>query len=188
MAWGYVWLYEGQEALSEPRLSWDQGESGVLDLYIYSEEEALPDGEFGLQILLNGQVVQEGQFVIGSQVPIDEPQKPDSPESEDVFVTGRIVDYDTGQPLADAMIVFLVPGYTVADFDAAADTGEMLASFGITDANGQYYSLLPLERGQTYTVIAGLDGYEHLAYDDALEILPDDPDVVEIEDIALQRY
>lgn len=188
ISWGYIWLYQGQEALSEPNLRWDQGESGVLDLYIYSEEAALPDGEFGLQILLNGKVVQEGRFVIGSQTPIDEPQKPTPPESKDVFVSGRIIDYDTGRPLADAMIVFLVPGYTVADFDAAADTGEMLASFGITDANGQYFSLLPLERGQTYTVIAGLDGYQRLAYDDALEILPDDPDVVEIEDIALQKY
>lgn len=185
--WGYVWQYEGQDALSD-NLRWEHDESGILDLYIESNEGALPDGDFNLQVLINGQIVQEGQFVIGSETPIDEPEKPEPPESEGVFVSGRIIDYDTGEPLADAMVVFLVPGKTVADFDAAADTSELFASFGITDANGQYFSILPLTRGETYTVIAGLEGYQRLAYDHALEILPDDPDVVEIEDIALQRY
>lgn len=187
-AWGYIWQYEGQDAISETNLKWDQGESGVLDLSVFSDE-GLPDGTFNLQVLVRGKIVQEGQFVVGSANPgqTDRPQKPSQPENEGVIVAGRIVDYDTGRPIQDAMIVFLLPGKTVADFDQADDVSTVMQSFGTTDENGEYISVLPLPRGQVYSVIVGKQGYQRLAYDDALEILPDDPDWIELEDIALER-
>ena len=187
-SWGYIWQYEGQDAIVETKLKWDQDDSGVLDLSIYSDD-VLPDGNFSLQIILNDKVVQQDQFVIGSEDPTetDKPQKPPEAQSEGVLLTGRIVDYDTGKPIADAAIVILQPGKTVADFDAADDVNKVILSAGMTDADGKYITLVPLPRGQVYSVIAGKKGYQRLALDDALEISPDDPDVVELEDIGLQR-
>jgi S1-C subfamily serine protease len=189
-SWGYVWQYEGQDALAESNLRWDRGDSGILDLFIFSDEpEGLPDGEFNLQVLLNGKVVQEGGFVIGTANPTqnDQPQKPPVQESEGVFVVGRIVDFDTGRPIEEAIIVFLQPGLTAADFDAARDTNQVVLSSGITNEDGEYIGLLPLPRNQAYTVLIGKQGYQRLDFDHGLDVLPDDPDIVELEDIALER-
>ncbi|MFQ5612722.1 MAG: serine protease [Anaerolineae bacterium] len=187
-SWGYIWQYEGQDVLGEDNLRWNFGPSGVLDLFI-THSEGLPDGDFNLQVIISGKIAGEGQFVVGSSNPSDKdaPQAPPAQQSEGVLLTGRIVDYDTGRPIEDAVFIVLQPGKTVADFDDAADVESVTQSFGFTNSDGEYLTVAPLPRGQVYSIIAGKKGYQRLALDDALEILPNDPDLVEIEDVALER-
>ena len=45
----------------------------------------------------------------------------------------------------------------------------------------------PLERGEVYTVIVGAKGYVRIAEDDALEITEDDPDVIELDPLELDK-
>ncbi len=187
-SWGYIWQYEGQDNVGETGLRWDMGKSGVLNLYL-SSDEGLPDGDFNLQVLIKDRIVQEGQFLIGSADPTeaDTPRKPDAEESEGVFLTGRIIDYDTAAPIEDALVLFLLPGVTVDDFDAADYPEELLQSMGVTDADGMYFTILPLPRGQDYTVIIGREGYQRIAENDVLEVYADAEELVELPNISLER-
>lgn len=184
-AWGYIWLYEGQTAIDRSTLRWEFEAAGELDLSIWLDE-GLPDGEYTLQVLLGSKIVQEGHFVVGSANPLDVPAKPADPIDEGVLVTGTIVDYDTNRPLAGAMIVFLQPGMTVADFDASTDDSAVL-SVGVTDANGLYVIDAPLPRGEIYSVLVGMRGYQRIAVDEAFEVTMDDPDIIEMNPIGLER-
>lgn len=185
--WGYIWQYEGQDAIVETELRWEDGNEGELDLSIFSEE-ALPDGDFNLQIFINNELVREAQFTVGNSEPIEDdvPQSPPVEEAAGVTTFGQIVDYDTGQPIEGAIILFLVPGATVDEFYASEDFLSLVQASGATDADGFYVTAPPLPRGDVFTVIILADGYQTLAIDGALEITSEDPDFVEIDPISLE--
>ncbi len=187
--WGYIWQYEGQDAvISDPDLRWEEGTSGELDLAIFSDG-AMPDGDFNLQIFINDELVREGQFTIGNSEPIqdDVPQSPPTQESEGVTVFGQIVDMDTSQPIEGAIILFLLPGATVRDFANSEDVMSLVQAMGSTDAEGFYVLVPPVPRGEAYTVIVIADGYETLAVDDGIEMTADEPDLLELQTIGLER-
>jgi S1-C subfamily serine protease len=188
-AWGYTWQYAGQDVSGDTELRWEFGQSGVLDLSL-SGKKGLTDGEYNLQVYLRDELVQEAGFTVGRKPGNNRPpQKPSKPADQGVTITGTIVDHATQRPIRDAIIVFLNPGQTVDDFDADESDGkaDTVFAYGVTDAKGVYTLNNPLPRGEVYTVIVGAKGYDRIAEDDALEITQDDPDVVDLDPLELDK-
>ena len=119
------------------------------------------------------------------------PQKPTADErSTGVTVSGTIIDHSTRKPIQGAAIAFLSPGKTVGDYDADNSKGKAntVQAYGVANANGVFTSDTPLERGQTYSVIVSAKGYERIAENEALgRSATDDPDIVELEPIEMDR-
>ena len=127
--------------------------------------------------------------MVGSAKPVNTPQKPAKSQSQDVTVTGTVIDSSTRRPIQGAAVVFLVPGKTVDDFDSDNSKGkaDTVASYGITNASGVFTIRNPLARGESYSVIVGAKGYRRIAEDDALPIEQTDPELVELDPIELDR-
>jgi hypothetical protein len=188
-AWGYSWQYAGQDVTGNMDLEWEFGPSGVLDLSL-SGKKGLTDGEYNLQVYLRGDLVQEAGFTVGRKPGNNRPpQKPQQPVDEGVTITGTVIDHATRRPIQNAIVVFLNPGMTVDDFDDDQSEGktETVYAYGVTDAKGVYTINRPLARGEVYSAIVGAKGYTRIAEDDALEIAEDDPDVIELDPLELDR-
>lgn len=187
-AWGYQWQLDGQDVTGQESLKWTFGASGVLDLYLKGKN-GLTDGAYNLQVFLKGALAQEGQFVVGTAGGAVTPQKPPAQESEGVTITGTILAHSTQRPIQGAIIVFLYPGKTVDEFDNDDSDGkaDTVFSYGVTNAQGQFTINTPLPRGYVYSAIVGAKGYQRIAEDDALEITEDDPDVIELDTLELDR-
>ena len=187
--WSYAWLLDGKTVTGESDLKWKYGQSGMLDIHLKSKN-GLSDGLYTLQVLLNDTVAQEGKFSVGDPNAKNLPQKPTGEAlNQGVTIAGKIIDHSTRKPIQGAAIAFLQPGKTVRDYDADKSKGRVntVQSYGVTDAGGAFTSDGPLARGETYTVIVTARGYQRVAENHALEITEDDPDVVELDDIELDR-
>ena len=62
-----------------------------------------------------------------------------------------------------------------------------MQSYGVTNANGVFTSDAPLARGQVYSVVVGAKGYQRIAEDDTLDIYDDEPDIVQLDSIEMDR-
>jgi S1-C subfamily serine protease len=189
MDWGYMWQYEGQDITGDLELEWDFGASGILDLSL-SGKKGLTDGNYNLQVYLRGDLLQEGGFTVGQrQANNRPPQKPQASGDDGVIITGIVVDHATQRPIQGAVVVFLYAGLTVDDFDAdeTEDKFETVLSYGVTDADGVYTIDTPLPRGESYSAIVGATGYQRIAEDFALEIAADDPELLELDPLELDR-
>lgn len=187
-AWGYMWQLDGKDVTGQTSLRWNFGTSGVLDLYLRGKN-GLSDGDYNLQVFLRNELVQEGGFTVGEADRRSTPEKPSTSEDAGVLVSGTIIDHSTRRPIQGALIVFLFPGLTVDDFDDdnSDDKADSVLSYGSTNAKGQFTINTPLPRGEVYTVLVGAKGYQRIAENDALEITEDDPDLIELDPIELDR-
>lgn len=189
MDWSYAWQYEGQDIAGDTELEWKYGASGILDLSL-SGKKGLTDGSYNLQVYVRDDLVQEAGFSVGiRQANNRPPQKPQSSADDGVIITGTVLDYATQRPIQGAVVVFLFSDLTVDDFDAdeSQDKTDTVLSYGVTDAEGVYTIDTPLPRGEAYTAIVGAKGYQRIAEDFALEILEDDPDLIELDPLELDR-
>lgn len=186
--WGYSWQYEGQDVTGEPELEWEFGSSGILDLSL-SGRRGLTDGSYNLQVYLRGDLVQEAEFMVGRDPGKNRPSEPPPTSDDGVTVIGTIIDHATKRPINNAVIAVLAPGMTVDDFDAdrTENKEETIYAFGVTGADGAFVLNRPLERGEVYGVIVGSKGYQRIAEDDALEIFEDDPEMLELDPIEMDR-
>ena len=171
------WLYNGEELAAFDTV-WQGGESGTFyDFLSRTDGGALPDGEYALELYVGGQLVQQASAVVGTGTPPPTP----TPVPEGLYIEGYILDADTGRGIPGAFYVVLRPGVSVdawdgseADIYTAAETG----------ANGYFELPLPLERGQSYSVIVWAEGYQPAVGDGLL--IGDEPSPLEVE-IALQK-
>ncbi|MEM7030588.1 MAG: serine protease [Chloroflexota bacterium] len=187
--WSYMWYYEGQELFGEERLRWDFGESGFFTLSLWHNDSFLASGDYLLEVILRGRVARDGHFTLGStdSGAVSGPKKPPAKGQKGVLLTGLVLDYDTERPIEDALVIILKPGLDTEDFDAADDVDTVVLSVGVTDVDGIYTTETPLPREQSYTAIIGRRGYERVAYDFGLEVTADDPDLIEMADLFLER-
>ena len=154
------WYINGEKVVEAP-LRWSGGESGTWYDYVYSNSGALPDGEYGVEIVVEGQTLQSGSATVGSGQP---PAKgtPTGPR-DGVQLQGTITDMDTGRPIAGAAFLVLKPGIRVRDFQW---TEAELYTAAQSDRNGFYRLPDLLERGECYSMIIGAEGYWSYTEDD----------------------
>lgn len=99
--------------------------------------------------------------LIGPAVePAVEPTAVPEPSDATVYdVQGRVLDYLTNQPIANAFVVLLQPGYTWADVDYNR-FDEYIWAYGETDANGVYVLSVTEEMAGTAVAVGIVaDGY-----------------------------
>lgn len=190
ISWGYTWTYDGRDVTGDEDLEWEFQKNGTLDLYL-TAKKGFTSGEYGLRVTLQGDTVQEGTFTVGAANPDPPAPQPPAPDenSDVVLVMGSVIDSATRKPIEGAIVAFLKPGKKVTDFDRDNSQGKTntLFAYGVTSADGSFMTIPPLDRGQVYTAIVGAKGYRRLAVDDALEIRDDDPAVLELDPVELDR-
>ena len=171
------WLLNDEELLTYDE-SWSRGESGTFYDSIYrTSGDPLPDGQYKVELYIEGQLVQEGSATVGTGVaptPIPTP-------TEGLYIQGYVLDADTGQGIPGALFVVLNPGITIDGWDGS--TAQIYTS-AETDANGYFELPLPLERGQSYSMMIWAESYKPTGGDDIP--VGDEPSPFEME-IELQR-
>jgi S1-C subfamily serine protease len=177
MAFNIRWLLDNEEILSYDE-TWAWGGSGTFYDYIYrTGGEALPDGQYTVELTIEGQLVQQGSATVGTGVgptPIPDP-------TGGLYIQGYVYDADTGQGIPGALFVVLNPGITIEGWDGSV---EQIFTSAETDANGYFELPVPLERGQSYSMFIWAEGYRLNGGDDIP--IGDEPSPFEME-IELQR-
>jgi hypothetical protein len=84
-------------------------------------------------------------------------------------------------------MIVLNAGVTFDDFESSGFDESLVAAVGSADRSGKYQTSPQIARGVSYTVVIGAKGYEPRVFEEGLEITDSDPDVVDVEDIAIQR-
>jgi len=158
--WTRRWSIDG-EVVIDTSQAWGSGESGKdYTLWIANQEGPLPDGEYKLELLVQGQLVQSGTAQIGKgSAP---PSPTPVPSAQGVQIYGYITDADTGRGIPGAAFLVLNPGIKASEFQW---TAEELWAMGKADNNGYYELSAPLVRGETYTFIVAAKGYKSYAED-----------------------
>ena len=171
------WLLDGEELVTFDMV-WDRGDSGTFHDSIYRNSgDPFPDGEYRLELVVEGQLVQQGTAVIGAGTPSPTP----SPSAAGLFIRGTVRDADTGRGISGALYAVLNPGVTVDGWDGSE---AQIYTNADTDVDGYFELPLPLERDQRYSVIVWAEGYQPATGEDLL--VDDEPSPLEVE-ITLQR-
>jgi S1-C subfamily serine protease len=154
------WFIDGNKVIESPE-QWKGGESGSWHYYIWSDSGSLPDGEYGLELAVSGQVLQSAKTTVGTGTP-PPPDPPDKPE-DGVQIQGIISDLDSGRPIPGALFLVLEPGITLDTFQW---TDDEIYALGEADRQGYYKLNALVERGQCYSMIVGANGYWPYGEDD----------------------
>ncbi len=156
--WTRRWSIDGEVVVDSTGI-WTSGASGKnFWVRIYSQD-ALPDGEYRLELLVRGSPVQSASCLVGSPAA---PTPTPVPAKQGLEVYGTIADADTGRGIPGAAFIVLKPGITV---DAFQWTDEEVYTWAKSDRNGAYELPKPLVRGETYSIIVAAQGYRPLAED-----------------------
>lgn len=160
LAFRVNWYMDGQKVIESP-FDWDGGESGTWHDYLYSQRGTLPDAEYSVELLVEGQVLQKGTATVGAGV---QPSPTPVPGPKDgVQVQGTITDLDTNRPIAGAIFLVLKPGITLDTFQW---TDSEVYTSAESDRQGFYKLPDLLQRGECYTMIIGAQGYWPYGEDD----------------------
>ena len=184
MKWGWTWQLDGQTVIDDTNSqTWSDGAAGTEQISV-SNTGGLPDGTYGLTLFVSSSPVETGTFTIG-QTGVPAPQPPGQQTDTGVQLQGQIIDTNTQQGIAGAVIVVLKPGTTIDQWDQ--DKGDSLAAaVGVADQDGNFLTAPGLARGQTYTVIVGAANYQRRVFQDGLVIATDDPALLQLDPLTLQ--
>lgn len=172
----WVWFADGDfwyEGRLDPASGWTLGESGEcfwVPGYDY-DDQPLPDGVYEVYVLAGA----EPRVLADATVEVT--AGGGGSTGSTVEAAGRVIDLDTGQPIAEAGVLLLEPGTDLGTWldDPTAD--EVIA-VGETGPEGEDFLFsTPLERGVPYPVVVVAEGYQTMA-DCCLQFDDDDGDQV----------
>lgn len=152
---GTLWqlrLTVDNEVFFDQTASWSQGENGAGFSIQISSDEAIPDGTYTMQLLMNNISLRTTTISVGiGQLPIDPFAEP-----EGVQLRGVLIDGDTGLGIPNATIFILSEAFSVVDF--VYNTNQ-LYTLTTTDRDGRFQFSRPLRFTVPYSVIISVDGY-----------------------------
>jgi len=170
--WGEKWTVDGSELYSS-NYTWNLGSSGSTYTCLFSDQQALPDGNYHLELFggKNLDRLAQSDVVVGGN-PGNNPIQP--PSQGVVTIFGIVYDSNSNNPLPGAQIFVLVPGMNFAQWkDSNFDEKYVLAS-ATSDNQGKYQLPVKLALNVGYTILAYLDGYK-INYGDDLTFTSKDP-------------
>jgi len=179
MGFDEKWILNGEELVTF-EMVWEEGANGTFHDSINRDSgKPLPDGEYTLELYIEGQLVQQGTAAIGTGTGV--PPSPPPPPPQGLFIQGVILDADTGRGIPGAGYVVLNPGITVDSWDGS---DEQIYTMAEADAKGYFELPSPLERNEYYSLIVWAEGYLPASGDNLL--VGDEPSPLEVE-VTLQR-
>jgi putative serine protease PepD len=142
------WRYQGGIVHAQSFQIPDASREGSCFWISLSHDRGLPDGDYRLDIFVGPGLkqVSTAQTTVGTRS-----------GGGSAAVEGRIVDADSRQPVAGAILVFLSPGTDPAAWLNNPSEASVV-TYGETDVNGRY-EIGGLVVGETYPAIAGAQGY-----------------------------
>ncbi|MBN1955382.1 MAG: trypsin-like peptidase domain-containing protein [Anaerolineae bacterium] len=171
------WLLNGEELVVFDGY-WEWGESGYFhDLIYLTSGEPLWDGEYTIELYIEGQLVQYATAVIGT----GSPPPPPPPPAEGLYITGYILDADNNQGIVGAYYIVLQPGVTTDTWDGS---DRQIYTWAESGSSGYFELPDPLLRGETYSIIVLAEDYLP-AWADGL-LVGDESSPLEVE-ILLQH-
>ncbi len=172
---GFYWLIDGERVV-EDFFVWEFDDSDdCFPFFVHNNGDPLPDGEYTL-LLYTGeglpQVAEVSTTVGGSGAAM--------PAAGDVTVEGFILDADTGNPIAGAVMVVLKPGVDPDEwFENGTD--DQVFDWAETDNRGYFRLQAAFKRGVEYPAFAGAASAGYLTTNGFLLFDESDPDVVTME-------
>ena len=153
-----VWTIDGEVGLDSTDV-WNGGAEG--NYWISVNSDPLPDGNYELELYVDGKLAQSGKFSIGG----GGSTVAGNPTGDGVVVTGVVTDANRkSRTIADAMVVFLVPGADIDEWAKTQDEASVYA-VGVTDQNGVFQLSNTVTPGETYPVVVVADNYRPIAED-----------------------
>ncbi len=171
-AWGQVWALNGETILDE-KGKWEDASKGRKTLVI-SNDAGLPAGEYRVAITVRKEIVAEGAVVVGKRT-----------EDTDTEISGSVVNQNTGQGVANALVIAIKPGIRVMDF-VRHQSKQMAFTSTKTNSRGQFTFPNQLPKGQAYGLVVVAAGYNDLAVEGALRVNSMAPERAEMSPIPLQ--
>ncbi len=159
MVWTSKWYYEGEEVAGEENV-WEFADISSHHIWL-EHPEGLPAGKFKLELYIEGKLQQSGEFEIGDRTRRQ--------SRNTVAVAGTIADQDNRQrPIAGALVVFLNPGISVAQWADQNYDESLIFAQGVTGRDGSYQLDKKVERGGVYSVVVYHEKYQLVSEDDYL--------------------
>lgn len=172
LLWTFRWILDGRIVASSTQ-PWDAGGVGQDYWMSLTSPEPLPEGAYAVDVLVADQPMFSANVSIGSGT---QPQSGLQSPSDEVFVSGMVVDAVTGQSISGAMVFVLDVALESPQF--SWDEKEIHTQ-AITDENGRFAFPRGLPRGNYYTVYSMAEGYITVVEDNFI-VLKSQPSPVEI--------
>ncbi|MGF1507590.1 MAG: carboxypeptidase-like regulatory domain-containing protein, partial [Anaerolineae bacterium] len=138
-----------------------------------SADSSLPEGNYAVEILMNGEPMFSETVTVGSGT---RPSAAPEAEADDVFITGQVVDALTGDGIAGAMVAILDVALESPQF--TWNESEILSQ-AITDRGGRFVLPVPVKQGNFYTIYVFAEGFVTIV-EDNFTIPSDQPSPTDI--------
>lgn len=150
--WTYRWFLDGRLIGSRTQ-RWDAGNVGEDFWISLASDSALPEGEYAVEVLVQGQPMFSAAVSVGSGT---QPVSGIEAESDEVFIEGRVVDALTGEGVPGALVIVLdvlleSPSFTWDESE--------IHTQAVTDRQGTFDLPRGLPRGNYYTMFVFAEGY-----------------------------
>jgi len=152
----FAWLMKvGSESqlISTTQGFWPAGPSGDCIPVAVTNADGFAEGEYTVVAFAGPDLRQVATGVVTTG------QQREPPSG--VILTGRILDTTTGNGIAAAGVVVLLPGTDVKAWAANA-TDAAVAAYAETGSDGSYTMSAPLTPGTAYPLLVVADGYQPL--------------------------
>jgi hypothetical protein len=120
-------------------------------------------------------MARNGWSPSGGDAPAPQNPAQTADASASVDVTGFVRREDNHKPIEQATVLIFKPGVRFGDLKNEDDIKANALSFGMTNADGQWTTKVPVPRGQAYTVAIVHDGFQVAHEDFVLKIPADAP-------------
>jgi hypothetical protein len=170
--WAEEWTVDGDVLYSSDYV-WNLGKQGSTYTCIYNTQEALPDGNYHLELYAgqNFDLLAQNDIIVGGAGG----NNTDPNVSQGVVtVFGQIYDANSNNPLPNAEVYVLYPGTTYAQWKANNFADGDIFSFAESDNQGYYTLPDKLVLNVGYTFVVYVDGYS-ITYGDNLVWNDQDP-------------
>jgi len=162
--WTMQWTVDDTIFFAET-VPWNGPESGDDFTIRVTAPGGLPDGNYGLNLLINGILLESAEVTIGiGQLEINRLE-----ETGGTQLQGQIVDADTGDGIEGATFVLISEDFSIADF---VWDQEQIFALAVTDSNGQFEIDRSLILEAPYSVFILVEGYLPIKAD-GFTITPD---------------
>lgn len=167
------WLMDSREVATNS-LTWPTNPTNCYSFSLQNGDDALPDGDYTLEVYLQNTMLLQTQTTIGGVV-ANNPQN----QSGGVTLKGQITDANTGRGIANILVVVLKPGVDPETWMNSGEDGDIL-THTTTDVNGNYQLPDLLPRGQSYGVLAGKKNSGYQTAYGYVDITQEDSEIVNL--------